>query len=105
MANILVVDDNPIMHRTLGLIMRKIGHQAIVANNGIQALEIIGSRPVELAIIDMNMPGMGGLELVEKIRADETDDRLPIIFLTGSGHKSDQQSAAINPPPDLWHDA
>lgn len=93
MANILVVDDNPIMHRTLSLIMRKIGHIAVVASDGIQALGILEEQAVALAIIDMNMPGMSGLELVEKIRTAETDSHLPIIFLTGSGHKSDQQSA------------
>ncbi len=93
MADILIVDDNPIMHRTLSVIMRKIGHQAIVAHGGEQALTILASTPVRLAIIDMNMPGMGGLELLEKIRASESGNRLPVVFLTGSGQKSDQQSA------------
>lgn len=91
MSHILIVDDSSIMHRTLGLVIRKMGHQILGAENGMQALALLEMQPVDLAIIDMNMPGMDGLTLVEKIR--EGNGRFPIIFLTGSGRESDQQSA------------
>ncbi|MFT5193302.1 MAG: CheY-like chemotaxis protein [Cellvibrionaceae bacterium] len=93
MAHILIVDDNPIMLRTLALIVKKTGHQTLVANSGLKAIEMIKSVPVSLAIVDMNMPGMNGLGLVEHIRLHETGSRLPIVFLTGSGRESDLKSA------------
>jgi len=93
MAQILIADDNSIMQRTLKLIIRKTGHQTLVAGDGLKALEIINSTPIDLAIVDMTMPHMSGLELVKHIRLNETDTRLPIVFLTGSGRESDHQSA------------
>ncbi|MFK7801787.1 MAG: response regulator [Anaerolineae bacterium] len=93
MAQILIVDDNTIMHRTLTLIIRKTGHQTLVAADGLKAIEIIASTTIDLAIVDMTMPHMSGLELVKHIRSHETDTRMPIVFLTGSGRESDHKSA------------
>lgn len=93
MSQILIVDDSTIIHRTLSLIVRKMGHTPLTAVNGMQALDLIETQPVDLAIIDMNMPGMNGLVLVEKIRAQGSQGQMPIIFLTGSGRERDQQSA------------
>lgn len=93
MTTILVVDDNPIMRRTLALIIRKTGCQTALAEDGVKALEIIESEPIDLAIVDMNMPRMSGLELVTYIRSNESDRRMPVVFLTGSGRESDHKSA------------
>lgn len=91
MSQILIVDDSHIIHRTLGLIVRKMGHETLHAENGDKALEVISTQTVELAIIDMNMPGMNGLSLVKHIRSNEAS--FPIVFLTGSGRESDHKSA------------
>ena len=93
MAQILVVDDSTIIQRTLSLIIRKMGHQTVIAENGLRAIDMIAGNEIALAVVDMNMPGMNGLDLVEHIRSHETDSHLPIVFLTGSGHASDQESA------------
>jgi CheY-like chemotaxis protein len=93
MSQILIVDDSHIIHRTLSLIVRKMGHQTLHAENGDKALEVIKTQMVELAIIDMNMPGMDGLTLVRQIRNNEAHGRFPIVFLTGSGRESDHKSA------------
>ncbi|MCA9953420.1 MAG: response regulator [Ardenticatenaceae bacterium] len=93
MSQILIVDDSQIIHRTLSLIVRKIGHSTLHAASGMEALDLIETQTVDLAIIDMNMPGMNGLVLVENIRTRGHSRQLPIIFLTGSGREKDQQSA------------
>ncbi|MGB5060925.1 MAG: response regulator [Candidatus Promineifilaceae bacterium] len=93
MATILIVDDSLIIHRTLGLIIRKMDHDVLTAENGRKALEFLDQYPVDLAIIDISMPEMDGLELVAHIRANATLDKLPIAFLTGSGQERDRQAA------------
>lgn len=93
MATILIVDDSLIIHRTLGLIIRKMDHDVLTAENGRKALDLLGQYPVDVAIIDISMPEMDGLELVAHIRADTAFDKLPIAFLTGSGQERDRQAA------------
>ena len=92
-STILIVDDSLIIHRTLGLIIRKMDHDVLTAENGRKALDLLDQYPVDVAIIDISMPEMDGLELVEHIRADAAFDKLPIAFLTGSGQERDRQAA------------
>ncbi|MDI1437377.1 sigma-54-dependent transcriptional regulator [Polyangium sorediatum] len=82
---VLVVDDERNIRRTLDLVLRGEGYEVIEAESGEQALEILanGGRPVDLAIIDLLLPGMGGLELLERIRRDEATRSLPVVAISG----------------------
>src|SRR5262245_6483355 len=82
---VLVVDDERNIRRTLDLVLRGEGYDVIEAESGEQALEILanGGRPVDLAIIDLLLPGMGGLELLERIRRDEATKGLPVVAISG----------------------
>jgi DNA-binding NtrC family response regulator len=84
-ARILVVDDERNIRRTLDLVLRGEGYDVVEAETGEQALQLLasGQRPVDLAIIDLLLPGIGGLELVERIRQDEATRELPIIAISG----------------------
>lgn len=93
MANILIVDDSFIIQRTLGLIIRKMRHDVFTADNGVEALEVIAQNEIDLAFVDMSMPEMDGLELVQRIQESDQSGRFPIVFLTGSGVPSDRQAA------------
>jgi DNA-binding NtrC family response regulator len=61
------------------------GYNVAEAASGEEALEILatGASPVELAIIDLLLPGMGGLELLERIRQDDATRELPVIVISG----------------------
>ena len=66
------------------------GLEVIEAADGLDALAIVGSRPVSLVLIDNHMPNVGGLEFVRRIRADERTRTIPVILMTGSQDVADR---------------
>jgi len=86
--NILVVDDSSTMRRiiarTLGMSGLPIGdvHEAL---NGAEALEILAKKSVDLALLDLNMPIMGGLEALEQIRQNQSTRDLPVVVVSTEG--------------------
>ena len=91
--NIILVDDEEIIHKTLGSFLARSGHTVRTALNGMEALRLLGDAIPDLIISDVGMPVMGGLELVEKfkVRAPAT----PIILITGHGDE-DTAVAALH---------
>jgi len=81
-ARILVVDDEREIRRCLELSLEERGFTVIAAESGERALDLLQQRPADVAIIDLLLPGMDGLELTQKIRKWST---LPIIFLSAIG--------------------
>ncbi|MBK8904180.1 MAG: response regulator [Anaerolineaceae bacterium] len=84
MANILIVDDMPMIHRLLCIMLARNNHKVVTALNGYEALAKLKEMPVDLIITDINMPEMDGLTLMEKIQADDQLSKLPIIVMTAS---------------------
>src|SRR6185436_6550115 len=82
---ILVVDDERNIRRTLDLVLRGEGYQVAEAATAEDALHILesGATPVELAIVDLMLPGMSGLDLLERVRQAEATRELPIIVISG----------------------
>ena len=83
MARILVVDDDPDVLALVEFRLRKEGHQVLAAASGGAALEAVaeGDAP-DLAVLDVSMPEMSGLTLLEKLRARDGMTGLPAIFLS-----------------------
>jgi CheY-like chemotaxis protein len=79
-AAVLVVDDNATHASLVRDVVTGCGHEAIVALDGNEALFRIRQRGYELVITDLRMPGMDGLELIERLRA--ADPNMAIIALT-----------------------
>jgi two-component system, NtrC family, response regulator AtoC len=80
---ILVVDDEPKMRRVLEIMLQKMGHRVLVAGNGVEALEIFRAQAVDLIITDLRMPEMDGIELLARLRAQESD--VPVMVITAHG--------------------
>jgi two-component system, OmpR family, KDP operon response regulator KdpE len=78
-ANILVVDDEPQIRRVLRSTLSARGYVIIDAKSGEEALERVRKEPLDLILLDVNMPGMGGLEACRQIRGVSG---APIIMLT-----------------------
>ena len=81
--HVLVVDDEPHMRRVLEIMLQKSGHQVFVAGNGLEALSIMQDKQVDLIITDMRMPGMGGIELLTRLRQQGLE--VPVIVITAHG--------------------
>ena len=92
-AKILIVEDYPVTQRVLSLTLKNSGHDVQIANHGVEALQQLDIAPVDLALVDIAMPEMDGLELLRHLRSDKRYNALPVIMLTASGQDEDRQTA------------
>lgn len=82
---ILVADDNPTNQAIISQLLGSAGHKVILAADGDEALDIYEQESPELALLDFNMPGRNGLEVIRAIRAMEAPGvRIPAIVLSAS---------------------
>ena len=81
MANILIVDDEEDILETIPDVLKKWGHNPLVAKNGIEGLQIFKEYPVDFVITDMKMPEMDGLSLLDRIQ--QLEKQALVILLTG----------------------
>lgn len=80
MATVLVVDDKEMMRDSVGATLERAGLEVVSADSGEAALRTIAARRPDAVVTDLKMPGMSGIELVERVRA--IDDELPIVLMT-----------------------
>ena len=90
---ILVAEDNAINQRLVRKLLEKRGHTVSVAGDGREALALYDREPFDVVLMDVQMPGMDGLEATAAIRAKEarTGRRVPIIALTAHAMKGDEE--------------
>jgi CheY-like chemotaxis protein len=80
---ILHVDDDPMNLRVVEEILTAFGHRAVKASSGPEALEQLGRQIFDVVLMDIHMPGMSGIEVVERLRASVGPERqTPVIALT-----------------------
>ena len=79
---ILVVDDDPIMHRVLQQYLERHGYRMINAGDGRQALEVAKNELPQLIVLDVRMPEMGGLAALRQLRETEATKAIPVIVVT-----------------------
>ena len=89
MYKVLVADDARVMRFATLRILKKLGLEAVEAEDGLQALELFESEKPDLVLIDVQMPGLDGLEVVRRIRQLSGDHWVPVIFLTSMQDESD----------------
>ena len=87
---ILVADDEVHIVQVVAIKLRNGGYTVVTAPNGTEALEIMKDTPCDAVITDFQMPGMNGLELVEKLRSNPATASIPVIMLTARGFAIDQ---------------
>ncbi len=87
---ILVVDDDEDIARFVAFNLRLHGFEVIHARDGQEALEMIERRRPDLAVVDLRMPRIDGLELTRRLRADPMTSVLPVIMLTAKGMTVDK---------------
>ncbi|HET8694072.1 MAG TPA: sigma-54 dependent transcriptional regulator [Aquabacterium sp.] len=80
---ILVVDDEPKMGRVLEIMLKKMGHEVFTAQNGREAMDLFEAHQLDLIVTDLRMPVMDGLQLIEALRARQSD--VPVIVMTAHG--------------------
>lgn len=91
MTTILVVDDEKSMREFLKILLAKEGYEVLAAPDGEQALAMLAENRVDLVITDIRMPGIGGLELLAKIKGENED--IPVIMITAFASPNDAVQA------------
>jgi two-component system cell cycle response regulator len=82
MSMVLVVDDNLDACHMLARLIRRVNGDAACATSGDEALEFLRDHHVDLMILDVMMPGMDGLEVLRRVRADPATARLPVVMFS-----------------------
>ncbi len=80
MSSVLIVDDKEMMRDSVRGTLERAGFGVLTAESGESALGLIAQRRPDAVVTDLKMPGLGGLDLLEKIRA--LDDELPVVVMT-----------------------
>ena len=93
MARILVVEDSPTLVSTVEIMLRKYGHDVLVARNGLTALSSVRVLAPELVLLDIMLPHVNGLEVCDIIKRNPAYKSLPIIIMSGLNHQEDLERA------------
>jgi len=88
---VLIVDDSRFILDMTDFIISFEGYNVLTALGGLEALEIMNKDAVDLAVIDINMPGMDGYTLIKKIRSDTIFEEIPVIIVTTEAEAKDKQ--------------
>ena len=93
-AEILIVDDDALSRKILAQVLTSTGYDCQVCGNGAEALQIIHARPPSLLLLDFDMPGANGAEVLKQLRSDEHQSvaQLPAIMLTAHGSEGSEVS-------------
>lgn len=90
---ILVVDDDLPILALMRTLLREFGFEAVTAESGEGAIAAARTRRPSAVLLDRNMPGMSGDELIRTLRSEPGFDSLPILILSGQPVSSDEMSA------------
>jgi phosphoserine phosphatase RsbU/P len=93
-AQILVVDDDAISRKILAQLLASAGHDCRECEDGAKALQLIHAKPPSLLLLDFDMPGLNGAEVLRRLRSDPDPAvaQIPAIMLTGHGSEESEVS-------------
>lgn len=93
MKVVLVVDDSPTIRRMVKVALADVGQRFVEAGTGLEAIEKLSLEPVDLIVLDLNMPDMHGIEVLKFVRRHPTYRTLPVIVLTTRGDDASRDLA------------
>ncbi len=94
MRDVLVVDDSKVMRDMVIACLRAHGELSFThAASGLEAIEQLSLKPFHLVVLDLNMPDIGGIEVVEFVRGQDRLRQLPIIVVTTRGDETSRERA------------
>jgi len=86
---IVVADDDPDIMLLVSSVLSKNGFEIVRATNGADALELVRSRRPDLAVLDISMPTLDGLDVLRAVRSDPETADLPVILLSARAQEAD----------------
>lgn len=80
---LLIVDDQQGIRFLLNEVFKNEGYEPLLASNGLEAIRFVENNPIDGVLLDMKIPGMDGLEILNRIKSLHKD--LPVVMMTGNG--------------------
>lgn len=110
MTSILVVEDNPMNMELAVYLLEANGIEITQAFDGLEALEILKKSNFDLILLDIQLPGMDGMEVLKNIKGNPTLQYMPVVALTAHAMQGDEQKfidagciGYISKPIDIFH--
>lgn len=91
MTSILVVEDNPMNMELVVYLLKANGMEVTQAFDGLEALEILGKSNFDLILLDIQLPGMDGMEVLKSIKENPALQHIPVVALTAHAMQGDEQ--------------
>lgn len=89
---ILVVEDNTLSRQVAEVLLRHMGHECLLAEDGQQALQVLAGEPVDLVLLDVGMPVMDGLTALQQLRSRvDLPRQVPVLMLTAHVRPHERQ--------------
>ena len=89
---VLVADDDRDIRELVTLKLAQSGYHVVAVGDGVSALETIRAGGVSVAVLDVMMPGMSGLDVLRRIRAEDHDHTVAVVLLTARSQEPDVES-------------
>ena len=91
MATVLIVEDNPANMTLAVFLLQSVGHTVLTATDAEAGLTLARGEQPQLILMDIQLPGMDGLEATALLQRDDATRRIPVIALTALAMKGDEQ--------------
>lgn len=89
---VLVADDDPQMRRLVRAVLEREGIQVTEASDGLDAIDLVGQQQYDLIVLDLNMPRLDGMGVLEELGAHVSTAQIPVIVLTAVGDESEAKA-------------
>jgi len=86
---VLIADDDADILLLVKAVLERSGHEVVAVSDGAEALAIVRARKPDLAVLDISMPEVDGLEVLRRLRADPTTSELPVVLLSARAQEAD----------------
>ena len=83
MRKILLIDDDVLVLKTIRKLLSLDGYELVESKSAEEALEFVRKEAFDLVITDIRMPGLNGIQMLERLRGDQKNQNLPVILITG----------------------
>ena len=93
MPHILIVDDSQTIRRMVRASLSPLGCEFVEAGSGLDAIEQLALTPIQLMVLDLNMPDMHGIEVLGFVRSNQKFLQLPVVVLTTRDDDTSRQAA------------
>ncbi|MFY1112842.1 MAG: response regulator [Methanosarcinaceae archaeon] len=91
MDNILVVEDNPVIMELVRTLLTSFGYGHTGVEDGFETLKVVKESDFDLILLDIQLPGMDGLEVLKRLKEDPETENIPVIALTAHAMYGDEQ--------------